>query len=440
MLDENAVKKRRFSFSALLRTEDWWTLWLGLLLIILAVTGLMTTIPRLPGWSDNLAKALPLALAPELVLLGLFLALVSGIAVGAIKKSGQEMMRFLTGFPLIFVLAVLAYVFGNQATLKHYGFSDVIWALVFGLVISNVFGKPKWLIPALRTELFIKTGLVLMGAEILFNRILTLGVYGLGVAWIVTPIVIFFMYQYGIRGLKMKNKSLVATIAACTSVCGVSAAIATGAATKARKEEVSMAISISLIFTVIMMIGEPMLIKWLNLSEAVGGAWIGGTVDSTGAVVVAGSMVGTVAMEIAAVVKMLQNVLIGLVAFVFALIFAAQEQHQLQKKVSLTEIWHRMPKFILGFVLASIVFSFVLIPLMGQESVDEILVITGALRKWLFTLAFVSIGLDSRIKDLAKMCKGAKPIILYVVGQTFNLLLTLLAAWVFFSGKFFGTV
>lgn len=201
-----------------------------------------------------------------------------------------------------------------------------------------------------------------------------------------------------------------------------------------------MAISISLIFTVIMMIGEPLLIKWLNLSEAVGGAWIGGTVDSTGAVVVAGSMVGPLAMEIAAVVKMLQNVLIGLVAFVFAMIFVVQEQNQLRQRPKVAEIWHRMPKFIIGFVLASIVFSFVLIPLMGQESVDEILTVTAALRKWLFTLAFVSIGLDSRISDLAKMCKGGKPIILYVVGQTFNLLLTLLAAWIFFSGKFFGSV
>lgn len=440
MLDENAVKKKKFDFSSLLRTEDWWTLWLGLLLLVLAAAGLITVIPRLPGWSDNIADALPLDLVPQLLLLGLSLALVSSIAVGTIKKSGKEMKKFLTGFPLIFVLAVLAYIFGNQASLKHYGFSDVIWALVFGLVISNVFGKPKWLVPALRTELFIKIGLVLMGAEILFNRILTLGVYGLGVAWIVTPIVIFAMYQYGIRGLKMKNKSLVATISACTSVCGVSAAIATGAATKAKKEEVSMAISISLIFTVIMMIGEPLLIKWLNLSEAVGGAWIGGTVDSTGAVVVAGSMVGPLAMEIAAVVKMLQNVLIGLVAFVFAMIFVVQEQNQLRQRPKVAEIWHRMPKFIIGFVLASIVFSFVLIPLMGQESVDEILTVTAALRKWLFTLAFVSIGLDSRISDLAKMCKGGKPIILYVVGQTFNLLLTFLAAWIFFSGKFFGSV
>ena len=189
----------------------------------------------------------------------------------------------------------------------------MIWALALGLIISNVFGKPKWLVPALQTELFIKTGLVVMGAELLFNRILVLGGYGLGVAWLGCPLVLILMYQYGIRVLKMKDKSLVATIAACTSVCGVSAAVATGAATKAKKEEISMAISISLIFTVVMMILEPLLIKWLGLSDAVGGAWIGGTVDSTGAVVVAGAMVSELATEVAAVIKMLQNLLIGIV-------------------------------------------------------------------------------------------------------------------------------
>ncbi len=131
--------------------------------------------------------------------------------------------------------------------------------------------------PAIRTELFIKTGLVLLGAEILFNRVLSLGVYGLGVAWIVTPIVVLFMYYYGTKVLKIESKSLVATVATCTSVCGgVSAAIATGAAVKAKKEEISAAISVSLIFTALMMVGMPVVIRWLGLSQAVAGAWIGG--------------------------------------------------------------------------------------------------------------------------------------------------------------------
>lgn len=430
----------RNKLTSLIRSEDWWTLWLGALLLILAATGILSVVPRLPGWSDQITAALPADLIPGLVMLGLFIALISSVAVGVMTKSRGEMKQFLLGFPVVYGLAILAYIFGNQATLKHYGFSDVIWALVFGLIISNVFGKPKWLVPALRTELFIKTGLVVMGAEILFNRILTLGLYGLGVAWIVTPIVVLFMYQYGTRVLKIRNKSLVATISACTSVCGVSAVIATGAATKAKKEEISMTISISLIFTVIMMIGLPMLIKWFGLSEAVGGAWIGGTVDSTGAVVVAGSMVGPVAMEVAAVIKMLQNVLIGFVAFVFALVFVRNEQVELHQKPSIAEVWHRMPKFIIGFILASVVFSFVLMPLLGEVAVEGILTVTKGLKGWFFTLAFVSIGLDTRFTDLARMCKGGKPVKLYVIGQSFNLIITLVAAWIFFSGKFFGTI
>src|SRR5690606_19168321 len=122
---------------------------------------------------------------PGLLILGVFLAAITSIAYGVIKRSSAETGRFLIGFPVIFVLAVLAYVLGNQATLKLYGLSDVIWALILGLLISNTFGKPKWLVPALQTELFIKTGLVVMGAELLFNRVLTLGYYGLGVAWTV---------------------------------------------------------------------------------------------------------------------------------------------------------------------------------------------------------------------------------------------------------------
>ncbi len=272
-----------------------------------------------------------------------------------------------------------------------------------------------------------------MGAEILFNRVLSLGLNGLGVAWIVTPIVVLFMYFFGTKVLKIKSKTLVATVATCTSVCGVSAAIATGAAVKAKKEEISAAISVSLIFTVLMMIGMPFLIRWFGLSEAIGGAWIGGTVDSTGAVVVAGSMVGPYAMEVAAIVKMLQNVLIGFVAFCWAMYWVTRvERKPGSEKPRLKEIWIRFPKFILGFILASLVFSFVLLPTLGQARVDGILKITSTARSWLFALAFVTIGLDSRFADLKKAFKGKGPLKLYVVGQTFNLILTLLAAMFFF--------
>jgi uncharacterized integral membrane protein (TIGR00698 family) len=415
---------------SLWKKEDWWTIWLGAILIAGAASGLISYIPQLPKWADSWTNAFPAHLAVPILVWGVGLGALTALAL---KIMGDDVKTYLRGFVGVFILAILAFLIGNHKTLAHYGFNDIIWALVLGMVVSNIFGKPRWLMPAIRTELFIKTGLVLLGAEILFNRVLSLGVYGLGVAWIVTPIVIFFMYNYGTRVLKIKSKELVATVATCTSVCGVSAAIATGAAVKAKKEEISAAISVSLIFTVIMMIGMPFLIRWMGLTEAVGGAWIGGTVDSTGAVVVAGSMVGPKAMEVAAIVKMLQNVLIGFVAFCWAVFWVTRVEVQSgSKKPSLKEIWIRFPKFILGFVGASLLFSFVLLPLLGQGRVDGIIKLTATARNWLFALAFVTIGLDSRFSDLKEAFQGQAPVKLYVVGQTFNLVLTLIAAMFFF--------
>ena len=140
--------------------------------------------------------------------LGLGIGLVTAVAVGA---SRGEALRYLMAFPVVFGLALLAQVIGGQTSLAHYGLNYVIWALLLGLGLSNTVGVPGWLAPALREELFIKTGLVLLGAEILFSRILVLGVRGLGVAWLVTPVVLAFMYLFGTRVLRIKSRSLVAT-------------------------------------------------------------------------------------------------------------------------------------------------------------------------------------------------------------------------------------
>lgn len=414
---------------SLLKKEDWWANWLGLFFIGGAAFGLIRFIPKLPKWSVW-QEALPRELIVPILLWGVGLAAVTGLAL---KIMGEDVRKYLKAFPAVFLLAVVAYIIGNQKTLAHYGFSDVIWAIVIGMLISNLWKKPDWVVPALRTELFIKTGLVLLGAEILFTRVLDLGLHGLGVAWIIPPTLLIFMYLYGTRVLKMKSKALVATVATCTSVCGVSAAIATGAAVKAKKEEISAAISVSLIVTVIMMLGMPVLIRWLGLSEAVAGAWIGGTVDSTGAVVVAGSMVGPLAMEVAAIVKMLQNALIGVVAFCWALFFVTRvEKEPGTERLGLREVWLRFPKFILGFIGASLLTSFVLVPMLGQGEVEGILKLTATVRNWLFTLAFVTIGLDSRFANLKEVFKGQATVKLHVVGQLTNIILTLIAALFFF--------
>lgn len=424
---------KRIDWSPLRRLEDWWAVWLGGGIILVALLRLVTSVPRLAKWTVSPLAAFPAGTVPALLALGLGLACLTGLPVWAM---GRDVRAYLKGFVGVFALAVLSYALGNQQTLNHYGFNDVIWALALGMAISNTVGRPEWLKPGLRGELFIKTGLVLLGAEILFNRMLALGLPGLGVAWLVTPIVFTFMYVFGTEVLRIPSRSLVATVSAATSVCGVSAAIATGAATRAKREEISYAVSLSLVFTAVMMVGMPVVCGWLGLSQAVSGAWIGGTVDSTGAVVASGALVGPQAMQVATVVKLIQNMLIGLLAFIIATVWVTKvERPPGEARPSLAEVWHRFPKFILGFVGASLLFSTVLVPALGAKPVDAVLKVTGGLRGWLFCLAFASIGLESNFSELRRAAQGGRPVILYIVGQTFNLALTLVAAWIFFGGR-----
>ena len=159
----------------------------------------------------------------------------------------------------------------SQETIKAYGLGYAFWALLVGLLISNTIGTPAGLKPAIRTELYIKIGLVLLGGEILFNKMLALGGPGLLVAWVVTPTVIIFMYFFGTKTLKMASEQLVIIVAAATSVCGVSAAIATAGACRAKKDELTLAVGMTLIFTVIMMVLMPLGIKAVGMDALVGG-------------------------------------------------------------------------------------------------------------------------------------------------------------------------
>ena len=372
-----------------------------------------------------------------------FIMLLTAIGV---RVMGQNPAKYAEAFAVIFLLAILSFVVANQTTIKAYGLSYAAWALLLGLVISNTIGTPEWLKPAVRTEMYIKAGLVLLGAEILFGKILSIGVPGLMVAWIVTPTVIFFMWLYGTRILKMVSKPLVMIIAAATSVCGVSAAIAVAAATRAKKEELTLAVGMTLIFTVLMMIFMPIFIAWVDMDPVLGGAWMGGTIDSTGAVVAAGAFLGPRAEAVAAVVKMIQNILIGVVGFFVALFWITSVERDADApRPGLGQIWVRFPKFIVGFVAASFLFSFVLAPLFaslfegnGLKLVESSILkaVSNPLRGWFFCLAFVSIGLESNFADMAKQMEGGKPLLLYIVGQSFNLVLTLAMAWLAFSVLF----
>ncbi len=378
--------------------------------------------------------------------------LVGVLFTGGAKLAGGSAVSFVRAYVGLFLLATLAFVLAQQKVVSYYGLGYALWAIVLGLAISNTIGTPGWLRDALRVELFMKVGLVLLGAEVLLSKLVALGLPGVCISWIVTPIVLITTFWFGQRVLRISSPSLNMVISADMSVCGVSAAIATAAACRAKKEELSLAVGMSMAFTVVMMIVLPIVARLLDLGPVVGGAWLGGTIDSTGAVGAAGALLGSetddTAVVVATTVKMIQNILIGVMAFGVATYWVTvvepgreasdENSDSSLARPGLIEIWRRLPKFIFGFLGASILFSLIynFYP-QGEEIFTAVIKgSTKTLRSWCFCLAFVGIGLQSDFRVLRKSLDGGKPLVLYLCGQSLNLVLTLLMSYLMFEWVF----
>jgi len=368
--------------------------------------------------SENILKSIYIG--------GAFLLLT---AIG-IRLMGGRVRTFILGFPIVYGLSWLSQFIAGNATINYLGFEYVIFALLIGLFISNVLGVPDWLKEAVRTEYYIKTGLVILGAGILFFEILQAGAMGIVQALLVVFIVWYACFWLG-KKLKVDDE-LSAILATGVSICGVSAAIAACGAIQGDKKKLSYAISLILIVAVPMMVLEPWIAKSFGIPDIIAGAWLGGTLDTTGSVVAAGALISEPAMKVGTIVKFSQNVLIGVAAFVISIWWTLKKGKQTGERPSLRVIWERFPKFVLGFLIASFIFSFFLNPRLVRETKG----ILGGLRTVWFALAFTSIGLETRFTELFKM-GGGRPAVAFIGAQAFNVIWTLILAYLLFGGLIF---
>jgi uncharacterized membrane protein YadS len=356
-------------------------------------------------------------------------------AVGVVLLGGK-LLPFLAGFPVVYGLSWLAQLIAGNAGVNYLGFEYVIFALGLGLFISNVLGVPAWLKEAVRSEYYIKTGLVVLGAGILFPEILQAGALGLLQALAVV-IVVWYACYWVARRLKV-DEEFAAMLSSAVSICGVSAAIAACGAIRGDKKKLSYVISLTLIVAVPMMVAMPWIARLLGLGDAVAGAWMGGTLDTTPSVVAAASLVGERAMRIGTIVKFSQNVMIGVAAFVLSLWWTLSGKGgeggngngRGAQRPTARVIWDRFPKFVLGFLVMSLLFSFVLSPTLVKQTKG---LLSGLRTVW-FALAFVCIGLETRFTKLVGLGKG-KPALAFLLAEGFNVLWTLLLAFLLFGGK-----
>jgi len=200
---------------------------------------------------------------------------------------------------------------------------------------------------------------------------------------------------------------------------------------KGDPKKLSYVTSIVLVCAVPMMVLMPIISKAIGMPDAVAGAWLGGTLDTSGSVVAAGALISDLAMKVGVTVKMSQNVLIGVAAFILSVVWTMRGRKE-GEQASLWEIWYRFPKFVLGFLVSSLLFSFVL----SEPVIKGIGKPVQALEVWFFALAFTSIGLETRFMDLAAL-GGGRPAVAFLAAQGFNVIWTLLLAYLLFGGLLF---
>ncbi len=343
---------------------------------------------------------------------------------------GGRVGAFIVGFPVVFGLAWLSRFLAGNGVFVDWGIEYVLFALFLGILISNTVGVPEWLKPAVQTEYYIKTGLVILGAGLLFFEILQAGALGIIQAVLVVSVV-WYLCFWLCRRLRVDD-DFAAMLSTSVSICGVSAAIAACGAIQGDKKKLSYVTSLVLIVAVPMMVLMPWAVKAFGIPDLVGGAWLGGTLDTSASVVAAGALISEPAMKAGVIVKFSQNALIGVAAFILSIWWTFKAGAATGERPSTRVIWERFPKFVLGFLVASFVFSF----LLHIDTVGATKSVLGDLRVWWFALAFISIGLEARFVELAGM-EGGRPALAFIGAQAINVIWTLILAYLLFGGILF---
>jgi uncharacterized integral membrane protein (TIGR00698 family) len=440
-------------FNELFRKEDWWAIWIGLALIAVAV-GLFVSgssikwVAVAPQKWSHLSDVSTQLRQHGLQFASLFVLWSVAFGVGA-SALGIKISRFLPAFFVIFLVSAVIYFLGLWDQSAHYNLEPPLVALGLGLLVSNTVGVPRWLQDGLRVEFYIKTGIVLLGASLPLTLIAWAGPTAIVQAAIVSLATFGTIYFAATRlGL---DRRLAATLGTGGAVCGVSGAIAVGGAVGAKKEHVSVAISLVVIWAIVMIFVLPLVARALGLSTGVAGAWIGTSefADAAGLAAAqtyggyAGNVAGITGSPDAAVtaftlMKVIgRDMWIGVWAFVLSIIATTRwEKTGVSSRPNAGEIWRRFPKFVLGFLIASAVVTLISqgydYAAYKKEVLPALVAPLQAFRTWAFTFAFLSIGLTTRLREFAAF--GAKPFYAFAIGVAVNVVVGFVLSTQVFNG------
>ena len=431
--------------------EDWWAIWLGLGIVTvayvffaqgasikwIAVTpAKWSTFAQLGAhFADNATRYIA-QFAAWLV--------VFSIALTAL---GHKARTFIPSFALLYVLSVAIFALGQWDKAATYNLEPPLVALALGLILSNVLRPPRWLDAGFRVEFYVKTGIVLLGATLPFTLIVWAGPAAILQASIVS--IVTFLTIYFVATKIGLDKRLAATLGAGGAVCGVSASIAIAGAVGAKREDTAVAITAVVVWAIVMIFVLPFAAQLLHLPAGVGGAWIGTSEFADAAGFAAAQAYGDLAANgvvsgasdqavfAYTLIKVVgRDVWIGIWAFVLAIVATTQwERIETGRKPNPAEIWWRFPKFVIGFLIASVFITAVTagysLAEYNKTVVPALVAPIKDLRSWAFIFCFLSIGLTTRFRELATM--GKKPFVAFSAGVLVNVIIGFVLSAIVFA-------
>jgi len=431
--------------------EDWWAIWLGLGIVIVAYLffasgSSIKWIAITPGkWStfSELTSHFGAHIGQYIAQFALW-SVIFGISI---KALGYKLSEFYPSFIFIYLFSIAIFMLGAWDQAHKYNLEPPLVALVLGMLISNVIGLPKWMDTGFRVEYYIKTGIVLLGATLPFTLIVWAGpvaIFQASVVSITTFLVIFFVAKK--MGL---DRRLAATLGAGGAVCGVSGAIAIAGAVGAKKEHAPIAITMVILWAIVMIFFLPLVSRALGLHTGVAGAWIGTSEFADAAGFAAAKAYGDLAGNVPGIagtaddavwgftlMKVVgRDVWIGIWAFVMALIATTRWERVSNSKPNPAEIWWRFPKFVIGFLAASIIMTIIASHYSFADYnkivKPELVAPIKNLRTWAFIFCFFSIGLTTRFRELATA--GTKPFLAFSAGVVVNVILGFILSTIVFA-------
>ncbi|MGA7326121.1 MAG: putative sulfate exporter family transporter, partial [Rhodomicrobium sp.] len=435
-------EKRSLGWNELWLKEDWWAIWLGLGLVLVAYIlfaqgASLKWLTVTPAKWSNFSQLTTDLSANALRYVAQFAFWLAAFSI-ALTSLGHKARNFIPAFTILYVLSLAIFAAGQWDQAAKYNLEPPLVALALGLLISNVIGLPRWADAGFRVEFYVKTGVVLLGATLPFSLIAWAGPVAIlqaSIVAVVTFLVIFFAAR--LLGL---DRPLAATLGAGGAVCGVSAAIAVSSAVGAKRQDSSIAISTVILWAIVMIFVLPLAARALHLNAGVAGAWIGTSEFADAAGFAAAQAYGNLAGKVEGItgtsdqaiwsftlMKVVgRDVWIGIWAFILAIIATTRwEAASTGRKANAGEIWRRFPKFVIGFILASLIVTYATrgfsLADYNKIAVPALVAPLKDLRTWAFIFCFLSIGLTTRFRELATA--GIRPFLAFTAGVIVNVAL-----------------